>query len=89
MAMSTPGMTRSNAFDSHPTSFKRTPFFNGLNGVGTACWRIPATRGEYRRNNPLINFNRKDEDIIDVFQELHLFDIRLTFDQRIPALIQF
>lgn len=55
MTMATPWMTAANSFQSQPSSFKRSVFFNGEKTILRAGWCITTRSTEKRRNKDLID----------------------------------
>lgn len=59
MAMSSPGMTSANSFESQQASFENPMLQNRLFHVLTACGCKPAACRKKRRNHILVDQNRK------------------------------
>lgn len=85
VTVTAPRMTGGDALDAHPTATKRSPFFDGLNGIITAGWCITTICPQQWGNKPLIEFHWKDEYIIDVLH--HLFHVGLTLHKGVPPII--
>lgn len=71
MSMASPGMAPANSLHPQPDSFDDTIFLDGLNGILTAGWSIPARIGQQGRDHRLIYLNEQEEWKLNELSQVH------------------